>query len=100
MAVLVILLAARVLEVVATVVGQGASQPRRVRLLALGVAVAVIAVGLLAVEMGGLDRPIPSQTSVALAAAGSDQHHLRVREPEGPLPPVFLVLPTAVELEA
>ena len=53
---------------------------------ALGVAVAAIAVGPLGVETGGPDRPIPSQTSAALAAAGSDPHHLRVREPEGRLP--------------
>jgi hypothetical protein len=49
---------------------------------------------------GGLDRPTPSQTSAVLAAAGSDPHHLRVREPEALLPLVSLVLLTAVELEA
>jgi len=45
--------------------------------LDLAVAVAAIAVGLLAVETEGLDRPILSQTWAALGAAGRDLHHLR-----------------------
>jgi hypothetical protein len=99
MAALVILPAARVPEVVATVVDPGALHPRRALLRALEVAVAAIAVGPLVVETGETDRPIPSQTSAALAAAGRDPHLLRVREAEGPLPPVFRVLPTAVDLK-
>jgi hypothetical protein len=100
MAVLAIPLEALVLEAVATVVGPVASHMRRVLLPALAVAVVAIAVGPLAVETGHLDRLIPSQTSAVLAAVGSAPHHLRVRDTEGPLLPVFLLLPTTVEEEA
>ena len=95
---LVISLAARVLEAGAMVVGQEASHLRQVLALVQGVAVAAIAVEQLVVEMARLDRPIASQISVALVAAGSGPH-LRVQGLEGLLPLVFLLLRTVVELE-
>ncbi len=100
MAELAIPLAARAAAVGATAADGGASLPRRVLLLAQAAAAGAIVAGSLAVETGLLDRPIPFQTSAALAAAVSDRHPLQAREPEGALPLVFLVRPTAVEVEA
>ena len=93
-------LAAQVVVVVAMVVEPGASQPQRVLLRVLVLVVVAIAVEPLVVEMGGMDLPIPSQTSPALAVVGHDPHHLRVRDLEGTLPLLFLILPTTVDLEA
>jgi hypothetical protein len=99
MVALAIPLEARAVAVVAMVVELGALHLQQVLLLARAAAAAGIAVGSLAGETEGLDRPTPSQTSAALAAAESGPHRLRVQEQEVALPLVFLVLLTAVDLE-
>ena len=62
MVAMVIPLAVRVPEAVATAVGPEAKPLRPVLVLALALVVAAIAVGPLVVETGALDRPMAFQT--------------------------------------